>query len=141
MLIGTPPQVIQGTSDISPITQTELSQTIDFCSNAFDGVKPQAQTAVLQKMQSVVNAAPPSSGPQDPTLQARLEALKESLSGEEQRAVDFVRARQVLRTEDTMQIGHFSTDVINGLVPDLRRGHLTLMKAVSPSALRGGSGD
>ena len=67
--------------------------------------------------------------------------MKESLSGEERRAMDYIRARQILRAEDAMQIGLFSTEAVDGLVPDMRHGQLTLMKAVSSSALGGASGD
>ena len=91
-------------------------------------MKPQARAAVLQKMRSIVDGA--SDEGVDESLQKKLEAMKETLSGEEQRVMDYIRARQVLRTEDTMHIDNFSTDVINGLAPDLRRGKLTLVKAV-----------
>ncbi|CAF9915736.1 MAG: hypothetical protein HETSPECPRED_002570 [Heterodermia speciosa] len=120
--------VIQGTSDVSNITEEELAKTIDFCSNAWDGVKPQARAAVLQKMQSVVDDARDSEA--DESLEARLEAMKENLSVEEQRVMNYIRARQALRTEDSMHIDNFSTDVINGLAPNMRRGQLTLIKAV-----------
>lgn len=40
--------------------------------------------------------------------------------------MDYIRLRRLLRTEDTMHIEHFATDVIDGLAPNLQRGCLTL---------------
>lgn len=67
---------------------------------------------------------------------ARLKKMQDGLSAEENRVMDYIRARQLLRTEDSMHIDNFSTDVINGLAPNVKRGKLTLVKAV-PLAKQG----
>lgn len=41
-------------------------------------------------------------------------------------ALDHVRARKMMRTEDTMNIDSFGTDAIGNLVPRLVRGRLGL---------------
>lgn len=48
------------------------------------------------------------------------------LSPEQLRAVKHIRARQMMRTEDTMNMNSFGTDAIGGLVPNLARGNLGL---------------
>lgn len=45
-----------------------------------------------------------------------------------------IRARQILRTEDFMNIDNFSQDAVDGFVPRLIRGNLGLAKVVSRNA-------
>lgn len=39
--------------------------------------------------------------------------------------------RKLLRTEDTLNMDSFSTDVINGFVPNLKQGNLGLIKSAA----------
>ena len=56
----------------------------------------------------------------------------EGLSDDELRILKTIRARQMLRSEDTMSIDNFSSDNINGWAPYLKRGSLTLVKSDKP---------
>lgn len=51
------------------------------------------------------------------------------MSPDELRILNTVRARQLIRSEDTLNIENFGTDTINGMAPKLERGSLTLVKA------------
>ncbi|KAL8794417.1 MAG: hypothetical protein Q9195_003004 [Heterodermia aff. obscurata] len=115
--------IIQGTVDsTSTVSHDELSQTIDFCAHGFDAVRPEQRAAVLQKLDSALQ-----NGASHENI---IQAMRDSLDLEEQRVMDYIRARQILRTEDSMHIDNFTTDVIDGLAPRLERGHLTLERAV-----------
>lgn len=72
-----------------------------------------------------------------PDAEAIFEKVKRDLTDEEVKVMNYIRARQLLRTEDTMHLEHFSTDVIDGLAPVVERGRLTLTEAVP---LVGGEG-
>lgn len=65
-----------------------------------------------------------------PDAEAIFAKLKRDLSDEEVRVLQYIRARQLLRMEDTMHLQGFSTDVIDGLAPVLERGFLTLQEAM-----------
>lgn len=54
--------------------------------------------------------------------------LQNSLSGDELRILHSIRARQMLRTEDTLNLDNFGKDAIDGMVPRLKQGSLTLVK-------------
>ena len=60
------------------------------------------------KMRSVVSSVPASSP--DDASEAKLAALKDDLSAEKQRVMDHIRARQLLRTEDSMHNETFATN-------------------------------
>ena len=128
--------VIQGEADVSNgVSQTELSETIAFCANAWDGVNPKERAAILQKIQLAVDSATSKdSSSEDRNPEAILDKVQQALSEEEVRVMNYIRARQLLRTEDTMHIENFSTDVIDGLAPHVQRGCLTLRKAVPMTA-------
>jgi hypothetical protein len=57
--------------------------------------------------------------------------LEASMSEEEVRIMHQIRARQMIRTEDTVNLDTFSVDTINGLTVNLEQGSLGLVK---PSA-------
>lgn len=54
-------------------------------------------------------------------------AYQVDLSPDQRTVVDHIRARQMMRTEDTMNISSFGTDSINGFVPKLKTGDLGLV--------------
>ena len=53
----------------------------------------------------------------------------EGLSEDELRILKTIRARQMLRTEDSMSIDSFTSDSLNGYSPLVQTGKLTLVKA------------
>ena len=125
--------VIQGTSDsTTSIVRADLSKTLDFCANAFHSVQPEDRAAVLQKMKSAVespnvNGTRPSLSNEEKEM--KVDSFRATLNLEEQRALDFIRARQFMHTESSMHLDSYTTDIIDGLKPHLERGNLTLVKA------------
>ncbi|KAK5991522.1 Flavin-dependent halogenase ascD [Cladobotryum mycophilum] len=111
--------VIQGTADAanSKLTQSELNQTLEFCANAFEPVKAEDRDVAMEKIAATVDVT----------------AYHADLSPEQRHAVNHIRARQMMRTEDTMHLENFTTDVIDGLVPHLERGALGLKKKEAPA--------
>lgn len=102
------------------LTESEITDTVDFCYRAFIPIPPEQKESVLRKMQDLKL--------DDTTSAAELEA---SLSPEELRIMNSIRARQMLRSEDTINIDTFSTDTINGLTANLKTGELGLTKPVA----------
>ncbi|KAL8758951.1 MAG: hypothetical protein Q9199_001111 [Rusavskia elegans] len=131
-----------GTADVANgVSQSELSETIPFCANAWDSVKPEQRATILQKIQRTVEHYTGGTNlPSDktPDAGAILEKVKRNLSEEEVRVMNYIRARQLMRTEDTMHMEHFSTDVIDGLAPVVERGGLTLREATPLVDFTGG---
>jgi hypothetical protein len=116
--------VIQGTADVSgKLTQAEVSKTLDFCLNAFQDIAPEVREAVLQKVGGI-----------DPNTKEK--GKFEATLTEEQRVLKSIRARQMLRIEDTLHIGNFSADAIDGFAPKLKRGSLGLVKAMPIAAVK-----
>ncbi|KAL4781316.1 FAD/NAD(P)-binding domain-containing protein [Aspergillus varians] len=114
--------IIQGTVDAdvsNRLTQSEVSKTVDFCLNAFKPVDAEKRQRVLAKMKSGA---------------AGVKADLEGLSEDELRILHSIRARQMLRTEDTLNLDNFSRDVIDGMVPRLKQGSLTLVKVEESDA-------
>jgi hypothetical protein len=94
--------VIQGTADAtSKLTQAEFSKTIDYLSSAFG---------------PVLNP----DGGETPTDPAN------DVSEEDAKVLQDLRA---YHSKDGVGMENFTTDVIDGLVPRLEKGRLTLMPA------------
>ena len=149
--------VIQGTADTNgstgKLSQAELSNTVDFCLNAFQHTDPEKTQAVMKKVaaadatNSIEAAATSVNGAGDgsevaadmpPTkleekVQKKAEVDPEGLSPDELHILKTVRARQMLRTEDSMNIDNFSNDAINGYTPLISRGNLSLVKVSASS--------
>lgn len=53
------------------------------------------------------------------------------------RILNTIRARQMLRREDTLNIENFSNDALHGYLPVLKRGTLGLLKAGAKPAANG----
>ncbi len=64
-------------------------------------------------------------------IQAKQVALEATLTPDELHILNAIRARQVVRSEDTMNIDNFSFDTIDGLAPDMKRGSLGLVLATA----------
>lgn len=70
-----------------------------------------------------------SLGLNDETLDAKTKGeLEASMSPEELHIMHQIRARQMIRTEDTVNIDTFTVDTIEGLTVNLQRGSLGLIK-------------
>lgn len=116
--------VIQGTVDVDKtLTQAEIAQTINFCVNAFQNAGREEQDALMNKIKSVSET---KNGEETDVVKK----LKESLSADERRTLNTIQARQIIRSEDTMNIDNFTVDVIDGMVPNLKRGSLGLLRYV-----------
>lgn len=123
--------IIQGTADVSgKLTQDELSKTIDFCLNAFQHHDSDQRDAMIKKLQAHENEAKMQGN-----VQAKAELDPDSLSPEEMQVLKTIRARQMLRTEDVINIDSFGTDTIDGFAPRIKRGELGLME---PAVLANG---
>lgn len=92
-----------------------VSKTLDFCFNAFAQVTPDQRQAVLDKLESVKD---------DPTTETQQDL--EKLTDDELAILRTIRARQMMRSEDAMNIDTFSNDAIDGLLPRLVTGKLGL---------------
>ena len=118
------------------LSQEELSKTVDFCLNAFEHHAPEKHQAVLKKMETAVfndGAQNPASLSVSSEKEAKIQEKgivdPEGLSPDELKILNTIRARQMLRVQDTMSIKSFTSDAINGLTPLVERGNLGLRKA------------
>lgn len=112
--------VIQGLADADvggKLTHARVSDTVNFCLNAYNQITPQDRNAVLDKLASVRA---------DPSKETREDL--EKLTEDELTILRTIRARQIIRTEDTLNIDHFSEDAIDGFMPRLKRGELGLAR-------------
>lgn len=121
--------VIQGTVDADvkgELTPAEISNSIDFCYRAFAPLPTDEKEAVIQKMKSV---GLDGSNLDDVKTKEALEELEKTLSPQELQIMNTIRARRMVRAEDSINIDNFTVDAINGMTPHLERGNLTLIKA------------
>ena len=120
------------------MTQEELSNTVDFCLNAFEAHGSDKHQEVVKKLeqQKLTNGAAIATH-DDPQNEKRIQQKSmvdpEGLSEDEMRILKTIRARQMMRTEDTMSIDNFSSDNINGFKPFLKTGYLALVKSDEPT--------
>ena len=125
------------------LSQEEVSKTVDFCLNAFEQHAPEKHEAVLKKMETAMLASNAEAPADLSTTKTEAEVEKkaivdpEGLSPDELRILNTIRARQMLRREDTLSINSFSNDAINGWVPLVKRGSLGLQKAGARSGPKG----
>lgn len=125
--------VIQGTADVKgDLTQAELSKTVDFCLNAFADTEPEERAAVLRKVDGTGVETNGTNGDASMTGANKHTVNQDSLTEDELRVLKTIRARQMLRTEDTLNLDNWSSEVINGYSPNVRRGALGLNKAPEP---------
>lgn len=112
--------VIQGTADTSAkLTQSEVSNTVNFCMSAFAPAAPEDREAVRKKLESfnLHDAA---------STNSKSKELEASLSREEMRILTTMRARQMVRSEDWVNINNFGVDTIDGMAVHMKRGSLGL---------------
>jgi hypothetical protein len=103
------------------LTESEISDTINFCCRAFIPVPLEEKEAVLRKIEDLGL----NNEDLDPKVKA---ALESSMSPQELHIMNTVRAREMLRSEDTINIDTFSCDTIGGLTVNLQHGRLGLVK-------------
>lgn len=96
-----------------------MSHTVDFCLNAFVPVDAAKRDAVLKKVEDLKI----SGSAQDP------KELEAYLSPEETRILNTVRAREMVRSEDTINIDTFTSDTIDGRAVNMVHGSLGLISA------------
>lgn len=124
--------VIQGTSDINgKLSQEEVCKTVDFCFQAFKPVDEAEKRKVLQKLETVSVEQDTTTGSEPAPQKQTAKMLEANLNEDETRILNGIRARQMLKAEDTMNIQHVAADVIDGRRINLERGNLGL---VEPSA-------
>lgn len=110
--------VIQGIADVEGRTsQAEVSKAVDFTFNAVQRNNPEEHGAVLQKPNGPNGNA---SDPTDPKAKEWVDVVKDALSTDEQRVLKMVK--------DTFQ-DYFTVDAFDGMVANLKRGSLGLVKA------------
>lgn len=162
--------VIQGTADVSKLSQEELSKTLEFCAQAFEPSTPEERARVLEKLKiediSLSSAPVPAPagnsscddiygdvndsgididiGPElatKPKTKTKTNLdLDMNLNEEEQRVLNHIRARKMMRTEDILHIESFSTDVIDGFAVRFERGRLGLRRVCQDEGQDEGEG-
>lgn len=113
--------IIQGTADADvsgKLTHEEVIKTVDFCLEAYKETSPEERKAVLDKVATITEG---NKGVIDE--KANLEKLTE----DELKILNHIRAKQMLRFEDTLNLNHYGADAIDGLVPNLKTGKLSLV--------------
>lgn len=113
--------VIQGTADADvsgKLTHEQVIKTVDFCLEAYKETSPEQRKAVLDKVATITEG---NKGVLDE--KANLEQLTE----DELKILNHIRAKQMLRFEDTLNLDHYGGDAIDGLVPNLKHGKLGLL--------------
>lgn len=91
--------------------------------------------ALTNSVTTGVDAAstPSVSAQQEVSIQQKAEKDPEGLSPEELKILNTLRAREMLRSEDVLNVDNFSTDAIDGLRPLVKRGMLTLVESSATS--------
>ena len=113
--------VIQGTADADvggKLTHEEVVKTVDFCLNAFKETTPEQRKKVLDKV-AAMNGVTSMGEDNKQDL--------EKLTEDEVKILTNIRAKQMLRMEDTVNLKHFGSDAIDGLAPNLVTGKLGLV--------------
>lgn len=113
--------VIQGTADThGKLTQEEVNKTVDFCLNAFASpVDATKRDAVLKRVQDL----------QASGRARNHKELEAYLTADEMHILNTVRAREMVRSEDTVNIDTFTSDTIDGRALNMVRGSLGLVSA------------
>ncbi len=95
--------------------------------------QPAAPAALSSIPPAAVEAAQAPTTDAEATAEAKVERKAlvdpEGLSPDELKILNTIRARQMLRREDTLSIDNFSNDAIHGYSPVVMRGSLGLHKA------------
>ena len=117
--------VIQGTADADvsgKLTYEKVAKAVDFGLHAYQATSSEAHHNFLEKVATINGNS--SAIPED---KENLEKLTEKLTEDELKILNHIRAKQMLRFEDTINLDHFGSVAIDGLTPNLKRGNLTLV--------------
>lgn len=121
--------IIQGASDINgKLSQEEVSKTVDFCLKAFQPAGEEEKKKVLKKLEAVSLEQDDSAGNANKPRKT-IEMLEANLTEDEMRILNIIHARQMLRSEDTMNIENLAADIIDSRRINLEHGSLGLAKA------------
>jgi hypothetical protein len=98
---------------------------LDFCAYAFEANSPEERIEFLKKSSNndVDSLAATAEGSYD----EKAGLFHANLTTEEESIAKRIRARKMMRMEDSLGIDNFRTDVIDGLAPFLKRGSLGLV--------------
>ncbi|MCJ1430339.1 hypothetical protein MMC29_008257 [Sticta canariensis] len=121
--------IIQGTADADvggKLTHDEVVKTLDFCLNAFKETSPEERQKVLDKVAALNGTA---------SIGTDAKQDLEKLTEDELKILNHIRAKQMLRLEDTFSLDHFGSDAIDGLAPNLKRGSLGLVAKATKDTL------
>lgn len=100
------------------LTHDEVVKTVDFCLNAFKETSPEERQKVLDKVAAINGTITAGVGEKQDL---------EKLTEDELKILNHIRAKQMLRLEDTLNLDHFGSDAIGGLAPNLKTGNLGLV--------------
>lgn len=100
--------------------------------NAYHPVKPEERQAVQRKIEAALGGDSKNQNPQE---------LSEKLTEDEIRVLHSIRARRMLRTEDTLNLNNFRKDVIGGFMPNVKLGNLGLVQLSSQLHAENGEDD
>ena len=126
------------------LSQEEISNIVDLCLNAFEPHAPEKHGGVLKKNETAMlanNVEAPgtlSTIKSEAKVEEKAVVNPEGLSPDELRILKTIRARQMLRREDTLSIDSFRNDAIHGWLPIIKSGSLGLRKA-GEAAVKGNS--
>ena len=101
------------------LTHEEVVKTVDFCLEAYKETTPEQRQAVLDKVATI------NSDNKTGTIDDK--ANLEQLTEDELKILNHIRAKQMLRFEDTLNLNHYGADAIDGLAPNLKTGALGLV--------------
>ena len=133
--------VIQGTADVGgKLSQREVSNTVDFCLNAFQHHDVE-KTQEVQKKIEATEANNAATAETEVRVQEKASANPEGLTDEEMNILKTIRAREMLNLEEQLNIDSFGTDAINGFAPLVMRGNLSLVKVSPQSGRQSGKND
>ncbi|KAK5991367.1 Flavin-dependent halogenase aclH [Cladobotryum mycophilum] len=122
--------VIQGTVDANPnkqLSESDIPKMVEFSFKAFANISTEKKDALIEKLKHVDLGANDSG-----TLKIIAE-IEKSLTPEEVEVLDILRSRRMF-SDEGFDIDNFTFDSIDGLVPNMVRGKLGLVKAVKPKA-------
>ena len=137
--------VIQGSADVGHrLDQKELSNTVDFCMNAFRPADNSKVAEVQKKIQTAETAKQvdeavtvvseqdslpaPVTAATEAKVQEKAKFDPSGLTPEELGILKTIRAREMLNLEEQLNIDSFGSDAINGYAGNLKRGSLSLYK-------------
>ncbi|MCJ1268835.1 hypothetical protein MMC22_008723 [Lobaria immixta] len=121
--------IIQGDSDINgKLSQEEVCKTVDFCFQAFQPAGEEEKKKVLKKLGAVSLEQDDSAGNANKPRKT-VEMVEANLTEDETRILNTIRARQMLRSEDIMDVENLAAYIIDGRRINLEHGSLGLARA------------